>query len=306
MIHHTVTYVAITTLHLAFVTFTMDIYGTDAAIWSQTETTTDRQDHPSGTAYQQMATTESPESFPNMASTINNQLNVSLENLVSSFQMSNYVGTCGDLLHVNDTLIPNVGELHHEVITTTWNMSLKFNRLMTTAIRFFCTGNTIVGHDVISMARKYVQNFTEFIDRINSSTPAIGEVPILDTVADLYRTSIQQVESVMEVVEHLTDMISQEDKLFEISQIILQKKNEIDTFYRYSVWETIVEKQKELVSLLQNISEGAGKMSQHTDRNPFINVIISGWISRFLYAQYWAKLVEKQTQKLVKYKTQLR
>ena len=47
-------------------------------------------------------------------------------------------------------------------------------------------------------------------------------------------------------------------------------------------------------------------MSEHTDRNPFINVITSGWIWRFLYAQHWAKLLEKQTQKLVKYQTQLR
>jgi len=79
MIHHTITFVAITTLHLAFVTFTMVIYSTNAAIWNQTKTTTDWQDHSSGTDYQQMAATETHESFSNMSSTINNQLNVSLE-----------------------------------------------------------------------------------------------------------------------------------------------------------------------------------------------------------------------------------
>jgi hypothetical protein len=72
MIHYTITYVAITSLHLAFVTFTMDIYGTDSAIWSQTETTTDWQDHSSVTAYQQMAAKETPESLTNMTSTISN------------------------------------------------------------------------------------------------------------------------------------------------------------------------------------------------------------------------------------------
>jgi hypothetical protein len=104
------------------------------------------------------------------------------------------------------------------------------------------------------MARKYVHNFTEFMDRINSSAAAIGEVPVLDTVADLYRTSIQQMESVKELVERLTDMILEEDKIYAINRSIFQKKEEINTFNRYSVWETIVGEQNELVSLLQNIS----------------------------------------------------
>jgi hypothetical protein len=139
MIHHTITFVAITTLHLAFVTFTRDICSTDAAMWSQTGISTDWQDHSSGTDYQQMTATHNPESFTNMTSTINKQLYVSLEYLVSSFKMSNCVGTCRDIQYINVMLIPNVGELH-EVITTTWNMSLKFNRLMATAVEFFVQG----------------------------------------------------------------------------------------------------------------------------------------------------------------------
>ena len=68
MIHHTVTFVAITTLHLAFDTFTVDNYRTNAAIWSQTESTTVLQDHSVGTAYQQMAGTNSPKRLNNVAS----------------------------------------------------------------------------------------------------------------------------------------------------------------------------------------------------------------------------------------------
>jgi hypothetical protein len=275
----------------------MDIYSTDAAIWNQTETTTDWQDHSTGTAYRQMETIETPESFTNMASKTNNQLNVSLENLVSSFNTSNYIGTCVDLLdttHVTFMLIPNVDELLSELIKTTWDMSLKFNRLMTTAIGYFCTGDTIVGQDVISMARKYVHNFTEFMDRINTSTAAIGEVDVLDTVADVYRTSIQYVESLMEVAEYLTDVKSEEDNILAMVRSISQKKGEINTLNKHSVSETIVGKQKEMVNLLQNISQRAGNMSQHKDENPFINVITSGWISRFVDAQYWAKIVEEQ------------
>ena len=74
MIHQTITFVAITTLHLAFVTFTVEFYGTHAAKWSETETTTDWQDLSRGTAYQQMAATNTPESFTAVASTVNNEL----------------------------------------------------------------------------------------------------------------------------------------------------------------------------------------------------------------------------------------
>jgi len=307
MIHQTINFVAITTLNLAFVTFTMDIYSTYAAIWNQTETTIDWQDQFTDTVYQQMAATETPESFTNMSSTINNQLNVSLENPALSF--SNYNGTCRDFLdstHVTSMLIPKVDELLPELITATWDMSLKFDRLMTTAVVFFCFGQKTVGHDVISMARKYVHNFTEFMGRINSSAAAIGEVAVLDTVADLYRTSIQHVESVLEAVKHLTDIISEEDKMYEIGRSIIEKNREIKAFNEYSVWETNVGKQNELVNVIQNISERAGNMSEHTDENPFINVTSSGWISRFLDAQNWAKLVERQTQVLVYYQTKLR
>ena len=309
MIHHTITFVVITTLHHAFVTFTMDIYSTNATILSQTETTTAWQDHSIDTTYQQLAATEIPESFTNMASTINNQLNVSLENLVSSFNISNYIGTCMDILdttYVTFMLIPNVDELLSELIKTTWDISLKFNRLMTTAFGYVCIGDKVLGHDVISMARKYVHNFKEFMDRINSSAAAIGEVAVLDTVADLYRTSIQHVESVLEAVKHLTDIISEEDNILEIFRSIIEKNREIKAFNEYSVWETIVRKQNEVVNVIQNIYERVGNMSEHTDKNPFINVISSGSIRRFLNVQYWAKEVERQTQVLVYYQTKLR
>ena len=218
MIHHTITFVAITTLQHAFVTFAMDIYRTDAAIWSQTETTADWQDHSTGTAYQQMAATETPESFTNMASTINNQLNVCLGDVVSEFNISNYVGKCSDLLH--GILLPGLYyvpydcKFPHELIRAAWKLYNKFNKLIKTALWFMCTGNTVVGRDVKTMSRIYVHIFTEFMDRINSSTAAIDEMAVLDTVADLYRTSIQQVESVLKVVKHLTGMISQEVKFY--------------------------------------------------------------------------------------------
>jgi hypothetical protein len=102
MIYHTITFVAFITLHLAFVTFAVDIYRTDAAIWNQTQTTTDRQDHSSCTSYQRMAAAETPESFTNVASTFHNELNVSLENLVSAFNIPSYGDYCSDLQEQTD------------------------------------------------------------------------------------------------------------------------------------------------------------------------------------------------------------
>ena len=176
MIHHTITFVAITTYHLAFDTFTVDNYRTDAAIWSQTESTTDWQDLSSGTAYQQVVYTNSPESFDNVASTFHNQLNVSLENLLFAFDTSSYIGTCSDLLdHMLEytfQYIPYDCEFPQELLRTAWEMWGKFHTFIKTALWFICTGNTNVGHYVITMSRIYIHNFTEFMVRLNGNAAA--------------------------------------------------------------------------------------------------------------------------------------
>jgi len=292
---------AITTLHLAVATFTMDIYRTDGAIWSQTETTTAWHDHSSGTAYRQTAVTNSPESFTNVVSTFHNQLNVSLDNLVSAFNTASDIRDCSELQEHTPADIPYLDVFIQELVRTTWELYAQFYTLMNSALWFICTGNTNVGHDVISMARIYVHNFTEFMVRLNGNTAAIGEEAVIDTVADLYRTSIQHVESVMELVEHLTEMIVEEKKMYAMILSTLQQLKAVNVFYKSSALKITVEKGKELVSLIQNISERAGNMSEHTDGNPFINVVTSGMISRFHNAQYWAKLLEKQTHVLVTY-----
>ena len=107
---------------------------------------------------------------------------------------------------------------------------------------------------------------------------------VLDTVADLYRNSREHVESVMELLGYVTEMIVEEGKFNAMKRIVLQQGEGVNFFYEYSVLEIAVGKQKELVNLLQNITERAGNMSERTDGNPFINVISSGWISRFVDA----------------------
>jgi hypothetical protein len=310
MIHHTLPFVdIITTLNLAFFTFTMDIYRTDAAIWNQTQTSTDRKDHYSGAAYRQMAETYHPESFTNISSKFHNQINVNLENLVSAFNTASYVGKCSDLLYhilaYKFLYVPYDGEFPQELIRTVWELYGEFNTLIKTALWFICTGNTTVGLDVNTLSRIYVHNFTEFMVRLNGSAAAIGEVAVRDTVADLYRTSIQQVESVVEVVEHLTDMISEEDKWYAIERIIVQQWKSFNIFFKPSMSETIIESQKKLISLLQNITERAGNMSEHKEGNPFINITTSGRLWRFVDAQYWAKILEQQTEVLVNYQRKM-
>jgi hypothetical protein len=146
-------------------------------------------------------------------------LNVSLDNLVSAFNVSSYIGDCSDLQEDTDAdefqFISYDSELTPELIKTAWELYGKFNTFIQTALWFFCTENITVGHDVIPMARIYAHNFTEFVVRLNGSTAAIGEVAVFDTVADLYRTSIEHVESVRELVEQLTEMISVENKIDE-------------------------------------------------------------------------------------------
>jgi len=309
MIHHTVTFMAITTLHLAFVTSTMDIYRTDGAIWSQTETTTDWQDQTSGTAYQQMAATENPESVTNVANTFHNELNLSLEYLVSAFNIPSYVGNCSDIQEQTDEdefhYILYDGEFSDGLVRTTREMYAEFKTLIKTALWFICTGNTTVGHGVITMSQMYVHKSTEFIVRLNGSAAAIGQLAVRDTVAEIYRTSIQHVESVMELVEHVTEMIAEEDKVYAMFQNISQQTEAINSFNEYSSSVTILGEFKEAISLLKNIFQMAGNMSEHKDGNPFINVITSSNISRFVDAQYWAKILEQEPEALVYYQTEL-
>ena len=336
MIHYIITFVAITNLHLAFGTSTMDTYSTDATIWSQTETTTDPQNHSSGTAYRQRAATNTPESFSNLVSTVQNELNVSLENLVSAFDKSSYDDDYGgfgmgfetdevendmhdeevplelenDIKHSLDPGQFNYAEYDEEVprelYLTLSELYAQFNTLIEPAVRFICTAISNVSYDVISTSRTYVHNCTEFMVGLNGSTAAIGEVSVDDTVADLYRTVIQQVESMMELVEHLTEMVSGEVKFYEIGLSIFQQLEVIKLFNLTSELEIAVGKQKELVNLLQNISERAGNMSEHTDGNPFINVTTSGRMSRFVDAQYWAEILDERSQMLVTYRAWLR
>ena len=309
MIHHTITFVAITTLNLAFVTFTVATYSTDAAIWSQTEVTTDWKGHSSGTFSQQLAAAIKPESFAIVSSKLLNKLYVCLENLVSAFNTVSYVGYCSGLLyHIIDYKCQHIlydCEFPQEPIRTAWELCGKFNMLMKTAFWFICTGNTIVGLDVTSMARIYVHNFTEFKVGMDGRAATIDQVAVLDTVAVLYTTSIQKVVSVMELVELVTEMLAEEDKYRAMKGIILQQLGAINFDNKITFHEFVIGKQKELVNFVKNISEKAGNTLEHIYRNPFINVITSGLTSRFVYAQYWAMLLEQETNLLAEYETSM-
>lgn len=306
MINHTIILTAITILHLAFVTWTMENYTTGADIWSQTETTTNRKDDTSGSDSEQITTTNTPESFTYMA---NKELNISLENLVFRFNISNYVHNCTDINEYEDAdtfqYISYDGDLLHELALTARELHDEFNELVKAAIRFICTGNKTTGHAVFSLSRIYVYKCKEFMVRLKGSTAATGEVGVFGDMADQYRTSIRHAESVTEFVEHLTEMIAEEANIDAVNQSIFQQYKEMYFFNQSSVWEIIVAQQEKLVSLLTNSFERAVNMSQQNAENAFTKVMTSSNISRLLDAQYWENLVEDETQALQELKTYL-
>ena len=270
------------------------------------ETTTDWQDHSSGTAYQQTSATNTPEIFTNVVRTFYHQLNDSLDNLVSAFNTTSYTGDCSDLQEHTPADIPYVDIFTQDLIRTIWDKSLEFNRLMTSAVEFLCIGDTNIGHDAISMARAYVHSCTEFMVRLNGSAVAIGEEAVLGTVVDVYKTSIQHVESVMELVEYLTEMLSIENNISEMVEIMDQKLETTNIFNSSAVLEINLRQQKEVIKLRKNISERFGNMSEHIDGNPFLNVMISGSKWCFVNAQCLSNVTEEKSQRLIRYQTWLR
>jgi hypothetical protein len=309
MIHQTIIFVAITTLHLAFVTFALDIYRTDPTIRTQTETTTDRQDHSSGTVYQQMSARETTESFTNMTSTVHNELNISLENLVNAFGTTDFSGNCSVVLyHIlarQFKFIPYDGVFPQELIRTAWELYGKYNTVLKNFLWYICTKNTAIGRGVITKSRIYIHNVTEFMVRLNGSTAAKGEVAVIDTLAELYRKSKWKVQNVLAILEHLTEMITEGAKFYVMKRVIPQQWNS-DVFYKSSGLEYTVESQKKLVDLLQNITKRARNILEYTyEEKSFISDTGSGSTGRLLNIQYWAKLLEQETKVLVLYKTKL-
>jgi hypothetical protein len=79
MIHHTISFVAITTLHLAFVILTMDIDRIHGSILSHKKTTTVHQHLSNDTAYQQNTATDIKECITNMDSALRKNLSINFE-----------------------------------------------------------------------------------------------------------------------------------------------------------------------------------------------------------------------------------
>jgi gastrin-releasing peptide receptor len=256
-----------------------------------------------------METTETPESFTDMASTVHNELNLSLENLVSAFDTAIYIGKCTGLLYHmlahQLKFIPHDGVFPQELIRTAWELYGKYNTVVKNSLWFLCTEDIDIGRAVIPKSRIYIHNVTEFMVRLNSSTAAKGEVAVRDTLAELYRNITQKMEALPEIFEHLTEMIPEEAKFYAMKRNIPQQWNS-DVFYKSSGLEYTVKSQKELVDLLQNITKRARYISEYKyGGQSYIGFSASGGIGRFFNAQYWANLFEQETKVLVLYKTKL-
>jgi hypothetical protein len=109
------------------------------------------------------------------------------------------------------------------------------------------------------------------MERLNNST-ARDDVAARDTVADVYRTSIEYVKCMKLLVERLIKMLSYEDKFYAMNRHFVQHMAFINIFSQPSELEASLEKQNEVVSLLKNISGKDTKMSEFKGSNPYINV----------------------------------
>jgi hypothetical protein len=116
------------------------------------------------------------------------------------------------------------------------------------------------------MSRTYIQNLIEVKVGVNGSENASGEMTVSDIVTDINRNSTQTVLFVMGLVEHLNEMISEEDKINAKLQNIQQQVAAVNFLSNCFELETIVGKQKELVGLLKNISEKDKNSSSYKEK----------------------------------------
>jgi hypothetical protein len=268
----------------------MDIYGTDDSIWSQTETTTDRQDHSIGSDYQEMAATDTTESFIK-------ELNVKVENILSAFNISSYIGTCSDILnytYINFQYLPYEEENLNHLIRKVTLMFIDFITFVKTTSKFLCTNNTTLGNDLIYMSQEYSMKIIGVLSRVYTIAEEAGDKALARTIVNLYDTFTGHVKFVNLLIGNVNNIISEEEQIYVIRRNTLQQVAAVNFFSETSELETIVRKQKELVSLLENISKRSRELSEYTEIKPFMTVITSSEISGLFDPQYWAKLLEQE------------
>jgi hypothetical protein len=182
-----------------------------------------------------------------------------------------------------------------------------FYELLKTAIRFGCTAKETLGHDVISMSRTYVQRCKDFLSTLNRTTADRYETALYGAVGldrEVYETGMLHAQYMMELAEHLNELIIEHAKIDKINKSIDEKYNENYFLHGGLEWENIVARQEELTSLLQSCVQEAENASKYKEHD-FLDILISNQTSYFLNVSHWTDLLEKSNERLDRYKTKL-
>jgi hypothetical protein len=308
MINRNVRIITVTTLYLTLVAMTTEMYEADAAaILSEYETSTNPTDNTSGADYEEEVTTIT-ESFMDTDSNFHDISNTSSEIFASGFDISHYQNNCTeDYAYENTTVFRHVsctGEFLHHLGSMALDLRKEFHVLLKTAMRFTCTADETLGHDIICMSRTYVQRCKEFLVNVSVSTADQNTAAVDQTGAfdpEVYETSMLYAQYVMELAE----LITEHAKIDAMNNTIITESEEIYFLNKSLVWEIIVPKQEELISLLESCVQRAVNVSKYEEENDFLTVLMSNHTSHFLDVCYWTRLLDNGNETLRRYKEKL-
>jgi hypothetical protein len=303
-----VTLIAVTTLVLSFVAMAMESYEIyAAAIFSEYETSTTPMDNTNGADYEEETTT-ARDSFMYMDS----KPNASSASCVSGFDISLYHNNCTEVYEYENgnqfQYMSYNGEFLHNLTATASELCEEFHVLLKTAMRFTCTANETMGHDVIYKSQTYVRKCKEFLAKLNASMLDQNEAALDKSDAPdtgVYEMSVLRAQRLVEVAEQLTDLVTGQAKIDILNNSIAQYSEEEYFLNTTLVLEIIVREQEERISLLKNCMQKAVNVSKYTEENGFLALLVSNHTSPLLDVRYWSDLLKNESETLRRYKESL-
>jgi hypothetical protein len=237
-----------------------------------------------------------------------NKLNISSHDFVSAFDLSSYENNCDESYETVDEYhyIPNSGQFPGQMVELALALRDEFRALITTVMHFTCSSNETVGRHVSNMSRAYVEKCKQFVVELKDSmldqTKAEGR-NILDP--KLYGKSIAHAQSVTRVVEQLTEMITDEEKVDVMKRIQYQHYEQMQYCNESLAWEAILGATKEIKNLLVIRLARAMNLSKDIEENDFLNVTVTNHTARFFDVSNCKHELRKAEAEIPKYKEEL-
>ncbi|KDR18865.1 uncharacterized protein LOC110830453 [Zootermopsis nevadensis] len=294
MINRNVVIITVTALHL----MTTEMYeARAAATFGENDISTNATDNPSGADYEEGMTTESGSNFHNAS-----------DESSEAFDISQYRNNCTeDFESENETELkpaPYAGGSVHHLGPTALELREDFQLLLKAVARFGCTANESLGREVISMSREYVDRGKDFLGRLSGQdTTASDERHAFD--AGMYEASILRAESLMELVDQMTDLMAEHARIDVINDAIIKNSKEIIFSNRTLVWEINVRLKENVTRLLDKCLQTAANMSKYKEQDDLLAVLIPNHTRNFFDVRQWADLLENETETLQIYRTNL-